>query len=178
MASFDDLQNVFASIFISLLVGAVVTYFLSRFAPKIPYTVVVVFMIALTFPLLLTDRKEGQNLSLGIWNQMPSNLILFVFLPTLLFGEAMSLNFHYVQEVLPLALLLAIPGATFGMFLVASLLKLCFPYNWCWHLSFLFGAIVSATDPVGKLSLAILLNATLLTTSFSFPSCSSINEEQ
>jgi len=152
MATFDVPQNIFALLLMSLLIGAIVTYVLSRFSPKIPYTVVV-FVLALLFPPSLhyfIDRPEDRLFSVGMWNQMPSDLILFLFLPALLFGEAMLLNFHLAQEVFPASLLLAIPGAIFGTLTVAIMVKICFPYNWTWHLSFLFGAIVSAADPVGK----------------------------
>jgi NhaP-type Na+/H+ or K+/H+ antiporter len=85
-----------------------------------------------------------------MWNGMEPELLLFMFLPALLFGEAMSLNFHHVRGAVIPAAILAGPGALFGAFFMALLVKYLLPYNWDWSLCLLFGCILCATDPVGK----------------------------
>eukprot|EP01031_Cornospumella_fuschlensis_P028472 gene28472-34369_t len=57
--------------------------------------------------------------SLDRWDHIPPDLILFVFLPALLFGEAMSLNFQHVKGAVTNASILAGPGAVFGTFAIA-----------------------------------------------------------
>lgn len=152
MVNEDHAQNILVFLFFSLFIGAVVTYLLSRLAPKIPYTVII-FAMGSLFAFIISD-SAGDHAdvlaeSLAMWNQIPPDLILFVFLPALLFGEAMSLNFHHVKGALPASLWLAGPGAVFGTIAIAALVKYSFPYGWDWGLCLVFGSIVSATDPVG-----------------------------
>ncbi len=50
-------------------------------------------------------------------------------------------------------LLLAGPGVVIGTALTAVFVKYVFPYNWTWLESLLFGAMLSATDPVAVIAL-------------------------
>lgn len=45
-------------------------------------------------------------------------------------------------------MLLAWPGVVVQFLLIALCAKYVFPYNWSWPEAFLFGAMMSATDPV------------------------------
>lgn len=45
-------------------------------------------------------------------------------------------------------MVLAWPGVVIQFLLIALCGKYFFPYNWTWPQSFLFGAMLSATDPV------------------------------
>jgi NhaP-type Na+/H+ or K+/H+ antiporter len=45
-------------------------------------------------------------------------------------------------------MVLAWPGVVIQFLLIALCGKYFFPYNWSWPESFLFGAMLSATDPV------------------------------
>lgn len=45
-------------------------------------------------------------------------------------------------------MLLAWPGVVIQFLLIALCGKYFFPYNWSWPEAFLFGAMLSATDPV------------------------------
>ena len=56
--------------------------------------------------------------SVTIWANIDPNLLLYVFLPPLIFGEAMSLNFHHVQGGFLQSVLLAGPGVVIGMHLM------------------------------------------------------------
>lgn len=51
------------------------------------------------------------------------------------------------------ALLLAGPGVVIGTILVSIFAKFVFPYGWCWPKALLFGAMLSATDPVAVVAL-------------------------
>lgn len=85
----------FCFLFIALLLGAIVTFLLSRYAPELPYTVVL-FLIGIIFSLSFARVNDGNVLksSILLWDSINPTLLLFIFLPALLFGEAMSLNFH------------------------------------------------------------------------------------
>lgn len=79
---------------------------------------------------------------------MPPTLFLLVFLPILLYGSGSSLDWHtFFRNVNPI-LTLAFPGVAIHTTLVAVIYKYVFPYGWSWKESFLFGSIISATDPV------------------------------
>lgn len=45
-------------------------------------------------------------------------------------------------------MILAWPGVVIQFLLIAICAKFFFPYNWNWPECFLFGAMLSATDPV------------------------------
>ena len=87
------------------------------------------------------------------WVNIDADLLLFAFLPPLIFGEAMSLNFYHVKGGFVQAVILAGPGVLIGAALVGVITKYMLPYNWSWNLSLCFGAILSATDPVAVVSL-------------------------
>ena len=144
-------QNAIVFLFFSLVVGALVTYLLSRYLPDLPYTLVV-FILGAIFAVIITQAPSQNALqqSLQLWNRIDPNLLLFMFLPALLFSDAMNLNYHHVKGALPSTLLLAGPGALFCAFAIAFAMKYITPYNWSWKLSLLFGSIVCPTDAVGK----------------------------
>ncbi len=48
----------------------------------------------------------------------------------------------------PQILLLAWPGMTISMVIIAVFVRYAFPYGWSWPESLLFAAMLSATDPV------------------------------
>jgi NhaP-type Na+/H+ or K+/H+ antiporter len=84
-------------------------------------------------------------------SQINPNVIVGVFLPILLFESAFSVDFHIFRRSLGQILLLAVPGvlmssALFGGFAV-------FFFSWEWPTAMMFGAILSATDPVAVVAL-------------------------
>lgn len=79
---------------------------------------------------------------------MPPELFLLVFLPILLYGSGSTLDWHTFFRNLNPILTMAFPGVAIHTTLVAVLYKFVFPYDWNWRESFLFGSIISATDPV------------------------------
>ena len=143
-------QVMIVFLFFALVLGAIINLVLVRVAPRLPYTVVVFAVgaiLSFIFSTITNDNplKQSENL----WNDFEPELLLYVFLPVLLFGEAMSLNFYHVKGAVIPAAVLAGPGVLFGTFLMAAAVKYLLPYNWDWNLCFIFGAIMSATDPVG-----------------------------
>ena len=76
----------------------------------------------------------------------------------------MTLNPHHVHGSFLSAALLAGPGALIGMYMVAGLSYVGFPYGWSWNLSCLFGAILCATDPVAVVALLHRVNASPMLT--------------
>lgn len=107
---------------------------------KIPYTLALVIV-----GLLVGTLDVFHTLTLT------PNLILFIFLPPLLFEAAWNINIKHLKEnILPITLFaiigLLLSTATIGVLLnVAMNVKLA--------IALLFGAMISATDPVSVLAI-------------------------
>lgn len=82
--------------------------------------------------------------------QFSPELVFYVFLPSLIFESAYHLNFRHFRRVLPESLILATVGIAISMSVTAILLHLLL--NLPWGASWLFGAFISATDPVAVLA--------------------------
>ncbi len=77
---------------------------------------------------------------------LTENLILYVFLPALIFDAALSLDVRELARNLVPILVLAVPGIVFVTFLTAFLVQWLTPLDW--GPALLFGALISTTDPV------------------------------
>ncbi len=113
---------------------------------RIPYTVALVLA----------------GLALGIIPQLSGiqltpDLILTVFLPVLLFDGAYNLPAHRLRSNLAPIVLLAVPGVLLGTAATGALLHWMLDLDW--SLALLFGAMISATDPVSVLALFRKLGA-------------------
>jgi NhaP-type Na+/H+ or K+/H+ antiporter len=84
---------------------------------------------------------------------MDPRLILFMFLPALIFEGAMCTDYFIFHNQFPGGLMLAGPGMLVQILLIALWASYCFPYGWGLTESFLFGSILSATDPVAVIAL-------------------------
>jgi CPA1 family monovalent cation:H+ antiporter len=74
------------------------------------------------------------------------DLILSVFLPTLIFEAAYNLDFQHLRDNIRTISALAIPGVLLTAGVVAALMHYAAGFDWV--VALLFGAIVAATDPV------------------------------
>jgi monovalent cation:H+ antiporter, CPA1 family len=140
-----------------LLIAAGVYAFTKKV--KLPFTVLLVITgMALTalseaYPHLLPGIAEFE---------ISPGLILFVFLPTLIFESAYNLDYRHLQHNLGPVLTLAVPGLLVSTFVIGgivwyltSLLGATIPFT----AALLLGAILSATDPVSVVSLFKKLGA-------------------
>eukprot|EP00210_Caulerpa_lentillifera_P006651 g6354.t1 len=99
------------------------------------------------------DRWEKFARGIDIWQRIQPELLLLVFLPALIFSSAFSLDFHITKRSFGQVLILAGPGVVIGTVLTALFVRYVFPYEWCWPKAFMFGAMISATDPVAVVAL-------------------------
>lgn len=145
--------------FVGLSVGSLITYLISRYAHSIPYTVVLflIGIILIQCVLFFDFRVLGE--SVQQWSRIDPHLLLFSFLPALLFGEAMSLNIHNIKLTFASAVLMAGPGAIFGTIVVAAMAFSMIPYGWPLSLCLTFGSIMCATDPVAVVAVLKSLGA-------------------
>ena len=79
------------------------------------------------------------------------DLILLIFLPALLFEAAWNLNLDHLRQNLAPILTLAVAGVCVSVAVVAIVLR--YGGGLSWDAALLFGAMISATDPVSVLAL-------------------------
>ena len=77
--------------------------------------------------------------------------ILFLFLPPLIFESALNLNARLLLRNITPVLVLATVGLLMATAVVSALMAWLTPLSW--HESLLFGALISATDPVAVIAL-------------------------
>ncbi|MFP3983805.1 MAG: cation:proton antiporter [Desulfurivibrionaceae bacterium] len=120
---------------------------------RLPYTVV---LLVAGIAMGGMGRVEwfGTGLVDGMLQQVGNidpHLILFLFLPTLIFEATYSLESHLFFRIVPQIVLLAVPGLLISMFLSALVASWLLP--WGLGAALLFGALISATDPVAVVAL-------------------------
>lgn len=89
--------------------------------------------------------------------QVSPQVILFVFLPTLLFESAFHLDARSLRRNLAPILTLAVPGLILSTVLIGVIVSLLTPLEF--PVALLLGAILSATDPVAVVALFRQLGA-------------------
>ncbi len=128
-----------------LLVAALSAIVLKRI--RLPYTVGLV-LVGLALGYLTESVPQLAWLS-GV--QLSPEIILFVFLPTLIFESAFNLDSRLLAKNLAPVVLLAVPGLLLSTALVGGAMSLAteLPLG----PALLFGALISATDPVAVVAL-------------------------
>ncbi len=124
---------------IVLLIMALIVALLAR-RLRVPYTLLLV-IVGLGIGLLPFLPHE----------HIDPNLVLYVFLPALLFEGAWNAEIDRLKaDWLPIAML-AIPGLVLSLLIVA--VALVWGIGLSWLLALLVGAIVSPTDPIAVIAL-------------------------
>lgn len=139
-----------SAIILALLVVVSVAVFVRRV--NLPYTIALVVM-----GLVL-----GSLRSFGVGSTLPTfeltrEVILFVFLPPLLFEASFDLEFESLRENLTAILLLAVPGVVIGAFMIAGMLHV--ELGRSFETALVFGALIAATDPISVLAIFSKLGA-------------------
>ena len=130
------------AILILLLIACLGSVYFQRF--KLPYTVgLVIVGLLLGF---------GESAGLPIKNLVLSpDSILFVFVPPLVFASASNINHRlFFHNIVP-AFTLAGPGLVISTAIIGGILNFLTPLNL--GQAMLFGALISATDPVAVVAL-------------------------
>lgn len=142
--------------FLAILFGRVVMHVDSR-TPKVtlPYTVSL-FLVGI-FLRILHIESDGAlgnfSKSITMWMAIDPHLLLYAFLPALIFGDAMTINWHDFERCVAQCAILAGPGVLFGTCMMTVVAKYVFPYEWDTNRAAAFGAILAATDPVAVVGL-------------------------
>lgn len=133
-----EILTVVRVLVVLLLIALMVIFIARRFA--VPYTLGLVLVGLL---ISLFGHVEAFHLS--------PELVLFVFLPPLIFEGSWSISLKLLRENWVPILLLAVPGLLLELILIA--LPLHFFAHMSWSVSLLLAAILSPTDPVAVLGL-------------------------
>ena len=142
-----------------LIIGAILKSLLKH--SRLPYTVGL-FAIGIILGVMnrtgvfqsLPELHDAVN---SVANINP-DLILYLFLPILIFDAAYELNLHIFKKTLANATLLAAPGLIICMLLTGTLMMGVATFipgfeSWTWAFALMFGALISATDPVAVVAL-------------------------
>ena len=157
-----ETNNLLAPLFfvlIGLMGGAILKFGLKKM--PLPYTVGL-----FAFGLLIgTFDRIGWLESIPILkssidfagNANP-DMILYIFLPILIFDAAYELDVHIFRKTLTNATILSVPGVIIAMLLTAALMIGIGTFapsyeGWNWTFALMFGALISATDPVAVVAL-------------------------
>lgn len=89
--------------------------------------------------------------------ELSPELILFVFLPTLIFESALNLDARQLRRNMTPVLMLAVPGLLLSTTVIGTLVWWLTPFDFL--PSLLLGSILSATDPVAVIALFRQLGA-------------------
>lgn len=144
----------------TLITGAAMRFISSKL--KFPYTIAML-LLGLGLGLLIESFqgnsgvfKQGLIMLPKEGNIVSPHLIIFVFLPALIFESAFSLDAHVFKKLLGIVIFLAGPAllvATTATGAVIFYLTAYFGWNWSLIACLIFGALISATDPVAVVAI-------------------------
>ncbi|RMG52004.1 MAG: Na+/H+ antiporter [Acidobacteria bacterium] len=107
---------------------------------RVPYTLALVIVGLIISPMHFLPTVH-----------ISPELILLIFLPALLFEAAWNLKLDHLRENLLPILMLAVVGVALSVGIVGAILHYTIALSWSSAL--LFGAMISATDPISVLAL-------------------------
>ncbi|MFO7827688.1 MAG: cation:proton antiporter [Bacteroidales bacterium] len=163
----SDMSPLFFLI-VALIIGAGTRHFLKK--SPLPYTVSLLLiglgLGALTrlgyfgeWNLLLFNFDTSfMGKAIGWAGHIDPHLILYIFLPTLIFEAAFAMDVHTFKKSFANAFILAVPGIIVALILSAMVVMIIQFFGigmsgWTWMIALLFGTVVSATDPVAVVAL-------------------------
>lgn len=157
----------------SLLVGAAVRHFFRKV--PLPFTVLLLLIGLVTgaanrHGVFGKYNLGGMHLDFSFFSEafefaanIDPHMLLFVFLPVLIFEAAFAMDVHTFKKSVANAVLLAVPGIIIALLLTGAmcmgLVEWGFLGGWTWPMSLMFGAVISATDPVAVVALLKELGA-------------------
>ncbi len=152
-------------IILAIIIGVATRHFVKR--SPFPFTVLLlIFGLALGVANRLgyLDFASSISDSIEFAANMDPHMLLFIFLPILIFEASYAMDLHTFKKTSTNAVLLAVPGILIALGLTACIaMGLNFAGiglgDWNWSLALMFGAIVSATDPVAVVALLKELGA-------------------
>ncbi len=119
---------------LSLFIGSATRYLLKE--TQIPYTVALL-VIGLFLGLIHRTDFFDQHVpvlaeTLNLVVDISPHLILYVFLPTLIFESAFAIETHLFRRMFAQIAILAVPGLIVATVMTAGLAQWAFPFEWSW----------------------------------------------
>jgi NhaP-type Na+/H+ or K+/H+ antiporter len=152
-------------IIMSIIIGVSTRHFVKR--SPFPFTVLLLIIglaLGVANRLGYLEMAESISKSIDFAANMDPHMLLFIFLPILIFEASYAMDLHTFKKTSTNAILLAVPGILMALGMTATL-AIGLGYagiglmDWNWSLALMFGAIVSATDPVAVVALLKELGA-------------------
>ena len=140
MQPYSSITTIIALLLVSSVVAMATRWI------RVPYTLLLVIVGLLVSPMHFLPSVK-----------MSPDLILLIFLPALLFEAAWKLKLSYLRENLTPIVTLATVGVAVSVAIVAPIVH--WSIGLSWGSAFIFGAIISATDPVSVLAVFKQLGA-------------------
>jgi len=148
----------------ALLIGALMKLILKK--SKFPYTVgLFVFGLILggLYRADLFSKSDLIEQAVFQAGNIDPDTLLYLFLPVLIFSAAYEIDLHTFRKTFVNSAIMAIPGVVISMGLAAAMMvgiSLFVPEfkGWNWTFALMFGALISATDPVAVVALLKELN--------------------
>lgn len=95
-------------------------------------------------------------------SQMNAHMILFIFIPVLIFESGFNCDWYTFKKEIVNILLLAGPGVLWGAIVIAFCFKGILGYDeLTWNEALTLGCVLSATDPVAVVALLKELGASV-----------------
>ncbi len=148
----EHIAEIVAGIVALLLIAAATLAVTKRI--KLPFTVVLV-LVGIGLSELAAMYPE--NLKLLEDLRISPGIILYVFLPSLIFESAFNMDARALRKNLWTVLMLAVPGLLVSTVMIGAFVALGASIPW--PAALLLGAILSATDPVAVVALFKKLGA-------------------
>lgn len=155
-----DAVIVLLFVILCLFIGIVLRVFFKD--SFIPYTVAL-FVTGMIIGFItrvnannVADTLEETFISVG---NISPDFILYIFLPILIFEASMNMDIHIFRNTFINASILAVPGLIFSLILTGGMMMLIqnlipgYGFEWTWTIAFMFGALISATDPIAVVAL-------------------------
>jgi len=156
----EQLIAVEALVIVSLLVASIVAIAVRRI--RLPYTAALVLVglfVAVEGDQLILQLTPGSSWIL--YESVPEfiqslldfnpEFILALFVPPLIFEAAFHLEFNQLRSNLVPILILAVPGVVLSTLIVAGIISISIGLSLA--VAVVFGALISATDPVAVVAL-------------------------
>ena len=141
----------------TLALGALLRLAATRF--RFPYTLAVL-AAGIAAGFFVPDEGSGHEPSIlatvfAEGTALSPDLIIFVFLPALVFEAAFGLKVHAFRKNVGAVMVLAVPGLVLSVVATGALAVglTAGSWQWGWTAALVFGALISATDPVAVVAI-------------------------